>query len=170
MGPSNFHKEYQKNAVATSNQGKLILMMYDGAIKFTRMALDSMDRNDLAGKGNNIRKTQDIINELSLALNMDKGGEISVKLESLYRYTINQLTLANVKADRDALQTVLKILVPLREAWNQIFTSPPEKETSGPPETSPNATAPPSSIMPSSNSNGAETPPPPRKTSFTFRA
>lgn len=155
MGPSNFHREYQKNAVATSNQGKLILMMYDGAIKFTRMALASMDRNDLPGKGNNIRKTQDIINELSLALNMDKGGEISIKLESLYRYTINQLTLANVKADRGALETVLKILIPLREAWNQIFASPPAQE-------------PPPTPTPASNEN--ETPPPPRKSSFTFRA
>ncbi|MCA9485106.1 MAG: flagellar export chaperone FliS [Nitrospina sp.] len=124
MVPSDYHKVYQKNAVATSNQGKLILMMYDGAIKFTRMALEAMDRGDLSGKGINISKTQDIINELSLALNMDKGGEISVRLESLYRYTINQLTLANVKADRTALETVLKILVPLREAWDQIFSNP----------------------------------------------
>ncbi len=124
MVPSDYHKVYQKNAVATSNQGKLILMMYDGAIKFTTMAMESMDRNDLPGKGTSISKTQDIINELSLALNMDKGGEISVRLESLYRYIINQLTLANVKADRSALETVLKILVPLREAWDQIFHNP----------------------------------------------
>ncbi len=168
MGPSNYHKEYNKNAVTTSNQGKLILMMYDGAIKFTRMALDSMDRNDLAGKGNNIRKTQDIINELSLALNMDKGGEISVKLESLYRYIINQLTLANVKADRGALETVLKIMVPLREAWNQIFTSSTEIESPAQPGTTPNLNAPPAPSSPPPNAT--DTPPPPRKTSFTFRA
>ncbi len=152
MVPSNYHREYHKNEVATSNQGKLILMMYDGAIKFTRLALDSMDRKDIPGKGNNIRKTQDIINELSLALNMDKGGEISMKLESLYRFSINQLTLANVKADRGALETVLKILVPLREAWSQIFTTPPAPAEAPAPE------------------NEAEQPQPPRKTSFNSRA
>lgn len=128
MVPSNYHKEYQKNEVSTSNQGKLVLMMYDGALKFTRMALQCMENQDLAGKGTYIRKTQDIVNELSLSLNMDQGGEISKRLESLYRFVLNQLTLANVKGDSDALETVLKILVPLREAWDQIFRSPLDPE------------------------------------------
>ncbi|MFQ5482479.1 MAG: flagellar export chaperone FliS [Nitrospinaceae bacterium] len=131
MIPSNYHKEYQKNEVATSHKGKLVLMMYDGAIKFTRMAIQHLDSNDIAKRGIYIRKTQDIINELSLALNMDKGGEISHKLESLYRFTLQQLTLANIKSDREALEGVLKILGPLREAWEQVFlpqAQDPEKE------------------------------------------
>ncbi len=140
MAPSDYYKEYQKNEVSTSNQGKLVLMMYDGALKFTRLSLQYMDAGDIAGKSTYLRKAQDIVNELSLSLNMDKGGEIAQQLESLYRFVLNQMTLATIKNDRAALETVLKVLEPLREAWEQVFRSGPE-----PSPDSPDSPPPPSS-------------------------
>ncbi|MDP7058587.1 MAG: flagellar export chaperone FliS [Nitrospinaceae bacterium] len=60
-----------------------------------------------------MNKTHDIINELSLALDLQKGGEVSHKLETLYQFILHQLTLANIKPDRKVLETILSVLVPL---------------------------------------------------------
>ena len=121
MVPSRYHNQYRKNEVSTSSQGRLILMMYEGAIKFATMALQSIEKGDIAGQGKYINKTHDIINELSLALDLKKGGEVAQSLESLYQFMLSQLTLANIKSDRKVLEIVIKILTPLSEAWEQLF-------------------------------------------------
>ena len=121
MAPSRYHNQYRENEISTSSQGRLILMMYEGAIKFTTMALQSIEKGDIAGQGKYINKTHDIINELSLALDLKKGGEVAQRLESLYQYMLSQLTLANIKSDRKALEMVIKILSPLAEAWEQLL-------------------------------------------------
>ena len=121
MVPSRYHNQYRKNEVSTSSQGRLILMMYEGAIKFATMALQSIEKGDIAGQGKYINKTHDIINELSLALDLKKGGEVAQSLESLYQFMLSQLTLANIKSDRKALEIVIKILSPLAEAWEQLL-------------------------------------------------
>ena len=121
MAPSRYHNQYRENEISTSSQGRLILMMYEGAIKFATMALQSLEKGDIAGQGKYINKTHDIINELSLALDLKKGGEVAQSLESLYQFMLSQLTLANIKSDRKALEIVIKILSPLAEAWEQLF-------------------------------------------------
>ena len=123
MGPSRYHNQYRKNEISTSSQGRLILMMYEGAIKFTTMALQSIEKGDIAGQGKYINKTHDIINELSLALDLKKGGEVALRLESLYQFILSQLTLANIKSDQQALKTVINILGPLSEAWEQLYNA-----------------------------------------------
>ena len=121
MCPAKSHKEYRQNQVSTSSQGKLILMMYEGAIKFANMALISLDQNDIAKKCLYLRKTQDIINELSLALNLEKGGEVAHRLESLYQFMLRELTQANIRSERKTIESVLKVLIPLKEAWDQLM-------------------------------------------------
>ena len=125
MLPARFHKEYKHNQISTSSQGKLIIMMYEGAKKFTQMALDCLERGDISGKSLYIQKTHDIINELSVSLDLKKGGEVAVRLESLYQFILNQLTLANIKSDRNALESILRVLNPLHEAWVQLFSDTP---------------------------------------------
>ena len=125
MVPARYHNEYKQNEISTSSQGKLILMMYEGAIKFTKMALQSMDNGDIAGKAKYIGKTHDIINELSVSLDMKNGGEVTSRLENLYQFVLRQLTLANIKADRQALESIIKVLDPLKDAWTQIFENGP---------------------------------------------
>jgi len=129
MGPSQYHNQYHKNAISTSSQGRLIIMMYEGSIKFTTMAIKSIDEGDIAGQGKYISKTHDIISELSLALDIEKGGEVALRLESLYQYTLSQLTIANIKSDRKTLENIIKILSPLNNAWEQLFhtSTNPEK-------------------------------------------
>lgn len=138
MVPSRFHNEYRRNEIATSSQGKLIIMMYEGAVKFTTMAIDGIDTNDIAKKGMYISKTHDIINELSLALDLKKGGEVAQKLETLYQFMLRQLTLANIKSDRKALESIINVLKPLQDAWTELFI----KSQNGGSRENPSATSP----------------------------
>ena len=121
MVPSRFRKEYRHNEIATSSQGKLIIMMYEGAVKFVKLAIEGVDNKDLSKKGTYINKAHDIINELSLAIDIKRGGEVAQRLETLYQFILHQLTLANIKSDRKALESTLKVLVPLLEAWTELF-------------------------------------------------
>ena len=121
MVPRRFHNEYRQNDIATSSQGKLIVMMYEGALKFVALAIDGIDNQDLSKKGLYINKTHDIINELSCALDMKKGGDVAQKLESLYQYILHQLTLANIKSDRKALESIVNVITPLMEAWKELL-------------------------------------------------
>ena len=121
MVPSRYHDQYRKNQISTSSQGRLILMMYEGAIKFTSLAVDSMAKGDVANQGKHIQKAHDIVNELSLALDFKKGGDVAPRLESLYQFALSQLTLANIKSDKKPLKAVLNILTPLLEAWTQLY-------------------------------------------------
>ncbi|MCF8720352.1 flagellar export chaperone FliS [Nitrospina gracilis] len=121
--------QYQINEVSTSNQGKLILMMYDGAMRFVTMAMESMDQNDIARKSAYIQKSRDIVNELMVALDTDRGGEVTRNLERLYQFVLRQLTHANIKNDKAALQSILRVMAPLRAAWDQILNPKAESET-----------------------------------------
>ena len=120
MSKHNPYNQYKETQITTANQGKLIVMLYDGAIKFLNIALDNMDPKKYDVVNNNIIKAQDIITELLLSLNMDQGGEISRNLFSLYMYFKKQLLEANIKKDPENIRHVLKLLKELREAWDQI--------------------------------------------------
>jgi len=116
----NPYNQYKQTQITTANQGKLIVMLYDGAIKFLTIALDNMEPKKYDIVNNNIIKAQDIVTELLLSLNMDEGGEISRNLFSLYMYFKKQLLEANIKKDPQIITHILKLLRELRDAWDQI--------------------------------------------------
>ena len=123
MPNTNPYNQYKQTQITTANQGKLIVMLYDGAIKFLNIALDNMEPKTYDVVNNNIIKTQDIITELLLSLNMDEGGEISQNLFNLYMYFKRQLLEANIKKDPEVIKHVIKLLKELRDAWDQISAS-----------------------------------------------
>lgn len=128
MSPQNGLQHYQVNDIATASQGQLILMMYDGALQAVEKALICMQKKDIPGQSKHILKAQDIINELSLALDMKQGGQVSQTLDQLYQFALNQLVQANITSDPVYLESIPKMLAPLREAWSRIAESP-EPET-----------------------------------------
>ena len=101
---------YFQTKVGTTDQGQLLLMLYDGALKFLQQARTKMIANDYAGKGILISKVIDIINELSASLNVDKGGSLAVNLNNLYLLCTARLLRANLKMDLDSLDSVESIL------------------------------------------------------------
>jgi flagellar protein FliS len=133
MSPQTGLHSYQVNDISTSNQGQLILMLYDGALQAVNQSIECMGRKELAEQGRHILKAQDIINELSLALDMKLGGEVAKTLEQLYQFVLNQLVQANITSDPMYLESVIKVLSPLRDAWSRIAeTSSEEQNTPEP--------------------------------------
>lgn len=116
----NPYSQYKETEIGTANQGKLIVMLYDGAIKFINIAIEKMDVKTYDVVNTNIIKAQDIITELLLALNMRDGGPISNNLFNLYVYFKRTLLEANIKKDAEILKTIVKHLTDLREAWNKV--------------------------------------------------
>lgn len=109
--------KYRQTSVTTASRGQVLLMLYEGCIKFCKFAIEATKKKNLAEKGKYILKVQDIINELSVTLNHDVGGNVSRELERLYNFMIEQLTEANIKNDPKPLETVLKLLETLHEGW-----------------------------------------------------
>jgi flagellar secretion chaperone FliS len=117
--------QYKMTQVNTADQGKLILMMYDGAIRFVEIAKTKLTENDVAGKGIYITKAEGIISELMASLNMESGGEIAVSLEKLYVFMNKQLRIANVNKDTKPLDAVISLLATVREGWHGVFLKNP---------------------------------------------
>ncbi|MBN2079174.1 MAG: flagellar export chaperone FliS [Spirochaetes bacterium] len=120
MPEKNPFDEYKKTQIATANQGKLIVMLYDGAIKFLNIAVENMNPRTYDIANVNIIKAQDIITELLLSLNMRDGGEISQNLFNLYLYFKKTLLEANIKKDAAIVESVIRLLKDLRDAWDKI--------------------------------------------------
>lgn len=92
-------------------------MLYEGAIKFTKLAIKAMEEKKIADKGYNIGRAYDIVMELNNTLDHKVGGEISKRLESLYIYMMDQYTQANFKNIVEPLNNNLKILENLYQGW-----------------------------------------------------
>jgi flagellar protein FliS len=116
----NAAKRYREEHVNGLSQKELILMLYDGAVKFTTEARDSVENKDFASSYKAIVKSRDIVTELLCILNIEQGGEVAVNLQRLYIYSIGRLTEANFTHETALLDNVLAILQNLRSAWAEI--------------------------------------------------
>lgn len=115
---ANAYRNYQQNQVQTASKEQLLLMLYDGAIKFLRLAQLKLEEKNLQEVNNNLLKCQDIITELASTLDMSYG-EVSESLFALYEYMNYRLTQANIRKEKEPMEEVLKMLTELRETWNK---------------------------------------------------
>lgn len=115
---------YLQTQVTTTTQGELVVMLYDGAIKFLQQAKEKMAEKSYAEKGILISKALDIIAELDASLNIEKGGDLSSNLHSLYVYAQGRLLQANLKVSPDIVDEVINMLSSLRGAFAEIINSP----------------------------------------------
>jgi flagellar protein FliS len=113
---------YKETAVRTASGGKIIIMLYDEAVKQLDSAVELIqtETRQLDQINNCILKAQDIITELMVSLDMDKGGEIATKLFGLYRFFNDQLMDGNIHKDIAPLKNVRDMMAELRTAWRQI--------------------------------------------------
>ena len=117
---SNYQDAYKKASVNTLDQNKLIIMLYDGAIKNANFAVQYMESGEIEKVHDSLIKTKNIVTELLATLNMEQGGEIAKNLKSLYSYMFSQLIEANMEKRSEPVLTVVELLKELRGAWLQI--------------------------------------------------
>jgi len=111
------YEKYKKTSTATMSPGKLLIMLYDGAINNVEKAIENIDNQQVAEAHKHIIKAQDIILELRNTLNMDYS--ISVSLRDMYDYLHLQLVQANIHKDKALLAEILPFLIELRDTWQQ---------------------------------------------------
>ena len=116
----NNYDAYKSTEISTANQTKLIVMLYDGAIRFLKTAIDNMDPRSYDTVNTNIVKTQDIITELMISLDMDRGGEIAHNLLNLYAYIKKRLLEGNISKESSILMEVVKLLEGLKASWEEV--------------------------------------------------
>ncbi len=116
---------YLQTQIATTTQADVLLMLYDGALKFLHQARERIIAKDVAAKGILLTKALNIINELQCSLNKEKGGELAVNLSKLYFYCTTRLLSANLRLDVGMIDEVVRILEGLRSAFAQIKSGAP---------------------------------------------
>jgi flagellar protein FliS len=116
--------QYRKTQVATVDRGRLIVLLYEGAISFLTKAKACLADGDIPGASNFINRAQDIIDELNASLNMEQGGDIATNLRRLYVFMGDQLVRAKIKAESDPLEEVIRMLGTLNEAWREAVAKP----------------------------------------------
>jgi flagellar protein FliS len=116
----NAHDNYLKQEVEGASQGKLVVMMYDAAVRFMRQAIKSIQEKKVEEAHNSIVRTENIIYELMSTINIDEGGEIAQQLLQLYDYMIWELVQANMNKDISRIENVINVLNPIRSAWKEI--------------------------------------------------
>lgn len=115
----NGYQKYKNTSIQSAGREKLLLMMYEGAIKFTKLAIQAAEEKKIADRGMNIGRAYDIVMELNNSLDHKVGGDISKNLEQLYMFMTDQFTKANLSGDPAPLRNVLKLLETLYEGWQK---------------------------------------------------
>lgn len=114
-----YTNQYQQNQVATASPEQILLMLYDGAIRFLRRAIAANETGEKVEKLQGISKCLAIVAELSNSLNHDIGGEIATDLDALYHFMIRELNSAREDTSGEHLKNVENLLLDLRDTWGK---------------------------------------------------
>lgn len=121
MNPKNPWQSYRQVATRTASPGQLVLMLYEGAIRFLERAQAGFQLEDPVEFNttinDNILRAQDILRELDFSLNVEQGGELATQLRRLYDYFDRILLEANLRKDPAGITEVIQRITVLRDAW-----------------------------------------------------
>lgn len=117
--PKNGYNKYKTTSVQSASKEKILLMLYEAAIKHMKQAVVALENKKLADKGLSIGKAYDIVMELMNTLDHKVGGEIAKNLENLYIFVTDELTKANMNNSIENLQSAIKVMETLYTGWQQ---------------------------------------------------
>jgi flagellar protein FliS len=114
---ANLASRYKAVQVTTSSPGQILLMLYDGLLRFVGEGKQALERGDRVSLGERVGRAQAILEHLTLSLDRRVEPELCARLEAVYGYCIMRLSHANLKRDAAAFEEVERLLTPLRDAW-----------------------------------------------------
>ncbi|QHE53590.1 flagellar export chaperone FliS [Pontibacillus sp. HMF3514] len=112
------YQAYQNNSVETASPGELTLMLYNGCLKFIKLAKRGIENSDYELKNTNIQKAQKIIQELMVTMNPDYS--ITEEIMPLYDYINRKLMEANIKNDISMLDEAAEMVTEFRDTWKEV--------------------------------------------------
>lgn len=123
------YQVYQQTNIMTADEKRLIILCYEEAIYNLKLAKKHFLNQDYVAKGKAVQKTIDILSELRVALNFEKGGIIAKNLDRIYAFLIRYILDGDVKKDTKVFEQAASILRELKSAWEQIFHGKAKKES-----------------------------------------
>lgn len=128
---SNGYSKYKRTSIESASKEKVLLMLYEGAIRFIKQAKEANQNKDVKVRGEMIGKAYDIVMELASSLDFKINEGIATNLEQLYIYIMEELTRANITGQEKHLDNSLKILNILYDGWLKAVESIKKKESQG---------------------------------------
>jgi flagellar protein FliS len=114
---------YQAVKVSTSNPGELLVALLDGLFKFLNQGRYLMRNRSRAPAGEAICRAHAILSELYVSLDHSQAPDLCRNLESIYGFCLDRITYANLRSDPEALDEVVRVLTPVREAFTTAVLS-----------------------------------------------
>ena len=111
---------YRQSQVETASPAQLVVMLYDGAIRFLTIAREKMVAGELEPRHAHLIKAQKILAELLSSLNLKEGGDVALNLQRVYSFMLQQLVEANLYDKPKPIDDVLAMLRELREGWAEV--------------------------------------------------
>lgn len=129
MAYNQAYNAYKKASVNTASQADLVVLLYEGAVKKLASASSKFSADgkipvtQIESFSADVLRAQEIITELQVSLDMDRGGDISRNLMSLYMYFNDQLRSANISKNKEKIDFVLNMMSQLSDSWRQAAAS-----------------------------------------------
>ena len=117
----NAFNTYKNNSVNFASKDQLLLMLVDGAAKFSKMGRQAILDKDIKKAHENIIKCQNIFYELMTTLDVDKGGQWAENLMKIYDFIVRRLTEANIKKDGKIMNEIIPLIDGVRDTWNEAY-------------------------------------------------
>jgi flagellar protein FliS len=114
---------YRETEVLTATPGQLVVLLYDHLLLSLRRARAAMDARDIDAQGVSLEKGRDVLTELLVTLDRDRGGEVAANLAALYSFLLGELVQVGIRADGARLDRVTRMIGELRDAFAQASTS-----------------------------------------------
>jgi len=111
---------YNDTSITTASPTKLVVLLYQGAVRFLREAVSDIQRQDYVHKRTAIARAESIIHYLQVTLDTEKGGEIARELNRLYSYMKLRIYDGSARLDCKPIEEVIELLETLLSGWEQI--------------------------------------------------
>ena len=121
MAPMNQYAQYNNSKILTASPAELTLMLYEGAIKFTNIAIMAIEKNDIEKAHNNIKRVERIIEEFRSTL--DHKYPVAEDFDRVYVYLLQRLFEANIKKDKEILEELNTHLRSMRDTWKEVMAA-----------------------------------------------
>ncbi len=123
--------QYKRTDLLTTDRVQIVYMLYEGALNHLKIARRKIENGDIVSKGQHFSKATLIISELSNVLDMERGGEISRNLRSLYEYVLQRLLYANLNNDITAIEDSERVIETLKSGWKEMMEGMKQKQPVG---------------------------------------
>jgi flagellar protein FliS len=120
MSNASYANEYRKQAVSAASPVGLIVLLYDGALRFMEAGKTAIQAKDIEAQNKYLQKAQRIVLHLMGTLDMEQGGQLSTNLLSLYTYVVDRLVKANFEDNPDAVDEAIRTFSELRHGWSEL--------------------------------------------------